>query len=155
METSETSDAGPQPARLFNRRAFLGRALGAAGALSLGSSSLARAASGPFGAPSAAPPNILIVLVDQMRSPCWWPSPAATAQLLPNLARLRAGAVSFGRHYTAANDCTPSRAALVTGLHTHQTGCLITGRSELDPGFPTFGSSVELCERCHFPYHQV
>ena len=141
MLTSETADAEPRPARL-NRRAFLGRALGAGAALSLGSTALARAASGPFGVPSAAPPNILIVLVDQMRSPCWWPTAAALPQLLPNLARLRAGAVSFGRHYTAANDCTPSRATLLTGLHAHQTGCLITGRSELDPGFPTFGSML-------------
>ena len=141
MLASDTSDGEPRPARV-NRRTFLGRALRAGAALSLGSTSLARAASGPFGAPSAAPPNILIILVDQMRAPCWWPPQAALPQLLPNLARLRAGAVSFGRHYTAANDCTPSRAALLTGLHTHQTGCLITGRSELDPGFPTFGSML-------------
>src|SRR5205085_4814851 len=35
---------------------------------------------------------------------------------------------------------TPSRAALLTGLHTHQTGCMITGGSTLDPGFPTWGT---------------
>ncbi len=60
----------------------------------------------------------------------------------PNLQRLRSGAVSFARHYTASNDCTPSRSTLLTGLHTHQTGCMITGGSTLDPGFPTWGTML-------------
>ena len=50
--------------------------------------------------------------------------------------------MSFERHYTAANDCSPARAALLTGLYTHQTGCMITGASTLDPGFPTWGSML-------------
>ena len=33
-----------------------------------------------------------------------------------------------------------ARGALVTGLYSHQTGCLVTGRSELEPGFPTWGT---------------
>ncbi len=68
------------------------------------------------------------------------PAAALPAALTPNLLALRAGAVSFERHYTAANDCTPSRGALLTGLHAQQTGCLITGDSRLDPGFPTWGT---------------
>ena len=44
------------------------------------------------------------------------------------------------RHYTASNDCTPSRSSLLTGLYTHQTGCLLTGGSTLYPGFPTWGT---------------
>jgi arylsulfatase A-like enzyme len=62
--------------------------------------------------------------------------------LPPNLQRLRQGAVSFGRHYTVSNDCTPSRSAMLTGLYTHQTGCMITGGSTLDPGFPTWGTML-------------
>ncbi len=50
--------------------------------------------------------------------------------------------MSFARHYTVANDCTPARAGFVTGLYPHQTGCLITGRSTLDPGFPTYGTML-------------
>ena len=57
--------------------------------------------------------------------------------LPPNIRRLAEGGVSFGHHYTASNDCSPSRAAMLTGLYTHQTGCMITGGSTLDPGFPT------------------
>ena len=86
------------------------------------------------------PPNILVVLVDQLRAPAWVPASLALPALLPNLAALRQGAVSFERHYTASNDCSPSRGVLLTGLYSHQTRCMITGRSRLSPGFPTWGT---------------
>jgi arylsulfatase A-like enzyme len=88
------------------------------------------------------PPNILVIMVDQLRTPQWFSAGPTAAGLMPNLARLRKGAVSFASHYTASNDCTPARAALLTGLHTHQTGCMITGGSTLDPGFPTWGTML-------------
>jgi arylsulfatase A-like enzyme len=84
-------------------------------------------------------PNILVILVDQLRAPQWYTAAPAMARLLPNISRLRKEGVSFERHYTASNDCTPARATLLTGLYTHQTGCMITGGSTLDPGFPTWG----------------
>ena len=87
-------------------------------------------------------PNILVIMVDQLRTPQWFSAADSATALMPNLARLRNGGVSFAGHYTASNDCTPSRAALVTGLHTHQTGCMITGGSTLDPGFPTWGTML-------------
>ncbi len=31
---------------------------------------------------------------------------------------------------------------MLTGLYTHQTGCMITGGSTLDPGFPTWGTML-------------
>lgn len=85
-------------------------------------------------------PNILMIIVDQMRTPQWFSAAAAAAGLMPNLAQLRNGGVYFESHYTASNDCSPSRAALVTGLYTHQTGCMITGGSTLDHRFPTWGT---------------
>jgi arylsulfatase A-like enzyme len=87
-------------------------------------------------------PNILVVLVDQMRFPQWLPPGLRLDAVLPNISALRAQSVSFARHYTAANDCTPARSALLTGLYPHQTGCMITGRSTLDPAFPTYGSML-------------
>jgi arylsulfatase A-like enzyme len=87
-------------------------------------------------------PNILVIVVDQMRFPQWFPVGPSGAGLPPNLSRLRRGGVSFARHYTASNDCTPARSALLTGLYTHQTGCMITGGSTLDPGFPTWGTML-------------
>jgi len=89
-------------------------------------------------------PNILVIMVDQLRYPRWFPTQAVLDTLLPSLARLRTGAVNFGQHYVAASACTPSRACLLTGLYTHQTGCLLTlhSRSQpaLHPGFPTWGT---------------
>jgi arylsulfatase A-like enzyme len=87
-------------------------------------------------------PNILVIVVDQLRFPQWFPRGSRGPRLPPNVQRLREGAVCFARHYTASNDCTPARAALLTGLYTHQTGCLITGGSTLDPGFPTWGTML-------------
>ncbi len=87
-------------------------------------------------------PNILVIVVDQLRTPQWFTASPAMARLLPNITRLRREGVSFERHYTASNDCTPARAALLTGLYTHQTGCMITGGSTLDPGFPTWGTML-------------
>lgn len=85
-------------------------------------------------------PNILVVMVDQLRAPAWFSSATFTPQMTPNLARLRQGAVFFEGHHTASNDCTPARSTLLTGLYTHQTGCMITSGSTLSPSFPTWGS---------------
>jgi arylsulfatase A-like enzyme len=87
-------------------------------------------------------PNILVIMVDQLRTPCWFSASAAAARLMPNLASLRDGGVSFESHYTASNDCSPARSTMLTGLYTHQTGCMITGGSTLNPGFPTWGSML-------------
>ncbi len=142
----------------MDRRNFLAKGLLAGGAVVGGgllASKLADATDGAGtpepapapvnGAPSrpAAPsgqPNILVILVDQLRYPQWLADSSGSPSLPPNIQRVRQGGVSFGRHYTASNDCGPSRAALLTGLYTHQTGCMITGGSTLDPGFPTWGA---------------
>jgi arylsulfatase A-like enzyme len=88
------------------------------------------------------PPNILVIMVDQLRTPQWFSAGAIAAATMPNITGLAGAGVSFANHYTASNDCTPSRSALVTGLYTHQTGCMITGGSTLDPGFPTWGTML-------------
>jgi arylsulfatase A-like enzyme len=150
-----------KPDQKTDRRTFLKTGLVAGGALAgagLGIKAVADATSDPDAppppptAPASVPistarstssqkPNILVILVDQLRFPQWFgPTPSAGVSLPPNLRRLRHGAVSFERHYTAANDCTPARSTLLTGLYTQQTGCMITGGSTLDPGFPTWGT---------------
>ena len=88
-------------------------------------------------------PNILVIIVDQMRAPQWFPEPARLNALLPNVARLQNSSVSFESHYTAANACTPSRGVMTTGLYSQQTGCLFTAaptESTLAPQFPTWGT---------------
>ena len=132
----------------LTRRTLIKRGLVAGGALAAGGVAVGELLSSREGnpkrrrvAPGVPPaPNILVVLVDQLRAPQWFQTGAAAAGLMPNLARLRSGGVYFASHYTAANDCSPSRAVLLTGLHSQQTGCLVTSGSTLDPKFPTWGS---------------
>jgi arylsulfatase A-like enzyme len=129
-----------------DRRTFLRRGLLAGAGLAAVSQggAPALAASGrtprhPLRAPRKAP-NLLVIVVDQLRAPTFFPAPAQLPLYLPRISALRAASVSFERHYTASNDCTPSRGVLLTGLHSHQSGCLITGRSRLSPGLPTWGT---------------
>jgi arylsulfatase A-like enzyme len=117
----------------------MARSLAAGGALLSGSlrPALARAAA-PRGKP-----NILVVMVDQLRVPMWFPEQATLDRLLPNLARLRSVATSFENHFTASNMCVASRGVLVTGLYPHQTGVMLTKQvtsSTLSPRFPTWGT---------------
>ncbi|HUB36254.1 MAG TPA: sulfatase-like hydrolase/transferase [Solirubrobacteraceae bacterium] len=145
--------------RRIDRRTFVKTGLLAGGTIlggKLVASKLADATDGPpqaVSAAAAAPasalagrpakPNILVIVVDQLRYPQWLPGTvAASGGLPPNIARLGAEGVSFSHHYTASNDCTPARATLLTGLYNHQTGCMITGGSTLDPGFPTWGTML-------------
>jgi arylsulfatase A-like enzyme len=137
-----------------DRRTFLKRGLLAGGALALSGAGAPGAAQarhlrrprhasrrrvrGAGGSRRA--PNILVILLDQLRAPAWAPASLALDALLPNIAALRSESVSFEGHYTASNDCSPSRGTLLTGLYSHQTGCMITGRSRLSSGFPTWGT---------------
>ncbi|HEX3511552.1 MAG TPA: sulfatase-like hydrolase/transferase [Solirubrobacteraceae bacterium] len=159
MKKGEPGDIGPEQNRHLTRRRFLKGGLLAAGAIA-GGDAIIRATAGasdqaaptppsePIAAhgavpgPTTRPPNILVILVDQMRYPQWLTPTAFLGGLPPNVARLRRGSVSFAHHYTVSNDCTPSRSALLTGLYTHQTGCMITGGSTLDHGFPTWGTML-------------
>ena len=160
-----TSDEDKKTDKKVDRRTFVKKGLLAGGAVAGGAlavSRLADATDGPNSRLSAAAtpvptstqaasrqappgpraPNILVILVDQLRFPQWFGVGPGGPGLPPNLQRLRRDGVSFARHYTASNDCTPARATLLTGLYTHQTGCMITGGSTLDPGFPTWGSML-------------
>ncbi len=98
--------------------------------------------------PGYVQPNILMILVDQLRSPRWLPAggQAAVDQLLPNIAFLRRHSFSFPNYFVAATDCTPSRATLLTGLYSQQTFMFKTQGSPGDPslqtGFPTFGAAL-------------
>jgi arylsulfatase A-like enzyme len=148
MTDARSTDRADEPTH-YDRRTFLRRGAGLGGALLGGAPAI-----GALGAPAAhaarrgpgpakaggSQPNILVVIVDQMRYPRWFGAAGPEIGFGPNLERLRDGGVSFARHYTASNDCSPARATLLTGLHTHQTGCMITGVSTLAPKFSTWGT---------------
>ncbi|MEI7566052.1 MAG: sulfatase-like hydrolase/transferase [Burkholderiaceae bacterium] len=96
-------------------------------------------------------PNVLFILVDQMRFPKFFPSGINSADdfiktYMPNTYTLWKRGVKFSNHYIAATACGPSRSTLVTGLYTQQTWCAATyapvlGNTppELSPDMPTYG----------------
>ena len=94
-------------------------------------------------------PNILVIMVDQLRTPQPPFDQSLMDQAAPNLACLRQQSVAFASHYAAATACSPSRSCLLTGLYTHQNGMFLTNAAglpgelptpDLNPGFPTWGS---------------
>ena len=131
----------------ISRRAILGTTAAAAGvaALGLGGRELLRKPAARVSA-AADKPNILVIVVDQMRAPQWFPQADELDALLPHLSALRQRSTSFASHYSASNMCTPSRGVMTTGLYSHQTGCLFTGdgatESTLAPRFPTWGTML-------------
>jgi arylsulfatase A-like enzyme len=94
-------------------------------------------------------PNILVIVVDQLRFPQGSFDQDLMDLAAPNLAKLRRQSVSFDAHYAAATACSPSRSCMLTGLYTHQNGMFLTNLEsfagvpptpDLNPGFPTWGT---------------
>ncbi|MGO4884655.1 MAG: sulfatase-like hydrolase/transferase [Bryobacteraceae bacterium] len=140
----------------LNRRAFLGRL----GACAVGGAALSQAfnprTEGAWTAPPQLEnPNILIVIVDQMRWPQWVNSQQMTVldeQILPNISgRLKNNAYVFPQYYTAATVCTAARGTLLTGLYAPQTGVYLDGidglitasTPALVTGFPTWAWGIQ------------
>jgi arylsulfatase A-like enzyme len=136
--------------RPLTRRSFLESAAKtgiAAGALASSSGllgSAARAATGPGSAASPRPGmNILFVMVDQMRTPWVYMPRKLQRTYMPAVTRLADQGVCFSNYFTSSNMCTPSRVAQATGLYTHQAGIFATTPpTDLNPGFPTFGTML-------------
>src|SRR6266850_1227779 len=116
--------------------------------------------------PQGMQPNIIMIMVDQMRFPMHFPPGVEDAdqfveKYLPNLFKyIWSKGVRFGNHYIAASDCTAGRATIYTGLYAYQTYSMLTlitfpqpPKGELDdgseqkgllqpqlqPAFPTIG----------------
>lgn len=101
-----------------------------------------------------AKPNILMILVDEMRFPKVFPAGVSNAgeflaKFMPNTYALWQRGVKFSQHHSNANDCTPSRAVMFTGLYSQQTWLTTTivgnPNSEhasspvLNKAYPTYG----------------
>lgn len=72
-------------------------------------------------------------MTDQERFPRHWPEGWAEANL-PAMARLKRNGLSFNRAYTAAAECSPSRAVMLTSQHSNVNQVAITLK---EPGLPT------------------
>jgi arylsulfatase A-like enzyme len=119
----------------LTRRAFL-KAAGASTA-AMGLSSGCPCPGNPNGYP-----NVLLVMVDQMRLPQWFPPDFR----LPAYDRLLREGLLFDNFFTSAVPCSASRATIFTGLHQPTHGIstnvaigLIPGDGSLDPRLPTLG----------------
>lgn len=160
----------PVPARSggIGRRGLLTGAAAAGAAIALGGLAVpaANAATDPTpdaGTSSAdrnkcQQPNIVLIVVDEMRFPKEFPQGVTTAdqfvaQFMPNLYHLlwKPGVV-FANHFTNGTACSPARAAFVTGLYPLQQWLLSTrtGTSDqpmpspaLGRGFPTYGKLLQ------------
>ncbi len=96
-------------------------------------------------------PNLLFILVDQMRYPMMFPIGINSAgeflqTHMPNTYKLWANGVKFANHIIASTSCGPARSTMVTGLYTLQTwntatiaGILGNSPPALDPNYPTYG----------------
>lgn len=67
------------------------------------------------------PPNLLILMADQMQAQVLEPDHICRT---PHLDQLAQRGVRFTRAYTPNNICSPSRASLMTGLMPHNHGVL-------------------------------
>jgi len=99
-------------------------------------------------------PNILFIMVDQLRFPSVFPQGVHgvnqfLARFMPNTHALWRAGVKFANHFGASSACTPSRGVIVTGLYSQQQwiaqtltnapGTKYSVVPVLDPGFPTYG----------------
>ncbi len=137
--------------RIFLERLAAGAILGAAGA----SNNPVLAQSGP-GAWTPPPvlknPNILIIMVDEMRPPMWLNASQSSRAESDRptghiMGRIQNNSYSFDQFFVSATACTASRSCLLTGLYAPQTAMYVncdtgTGAPALNPAFPTWGEAL-------------
>ena len=131
----------------MKRRDFLKSTAAVAGA-----TAASRLAFGQNAAQPGPQPNILFILVDELRWPSVFPAGIKDAEgyfraFMPNLYKyVWKNGVKFSNYHTAANACTPSRGTIITGLYSHQNWLITTILNNpnpllpvLNPAFPTYG----------------
>lgn len=88
-------------------------------------------------------PNVIVVLVDDLR----WDEIACAGHPFvqtPNIDRIAAQGVRFRNAFCTTPLCSPVRASLLTGLHTHRHGILDnTDRSEQSHQLKTFPQALQ------------
>ena len=93
-------------------------------------------------------PNVLFILVDEMRFPTVFPEGIDNAtefvqKFMPNLYTLWDKGVKFSNYHTAASACTPARGTIITGLYSQQTWlcCTLTTDPFTQPTLPSASDS--------------
>jgi choline-sulfatase len=104
---------------------------------------------------TARPPNILLIMVDQLAA-CWLPAYGHPVVQAPNLTCLARDGVVFESAYCASPLCLPSRAGLLTGKLPSRIG-VYDNAAELPASSPTVahhlrshGYATSLAGKMHF-----
>ncbi|HEX8828784.1 MAG TPA: sulfatase-like hydrolase/transferase, partial [Xanthobacteraceae bacterium] len=141
----------------MDRREFI-KKTSAVGAAIATTNVVAQSTGSAQGGASNGKPNILFILLDEMRFPSVFPQVVSNVReflktYMPSTFDLWRKGAKFSGHYTAASACTPARAALVTGLYTQQNWLLMTlfdtpdSKVRMQPvlqqKFPTYGKILK------------
>ena len=94
--------------------------------------------------------NILLIIVDQMRSPSFWVPPATSGgsgqtlvnNAIQNIWGLAKQSFSFPNYWVSATICGPSRACLLTGLYSQQHGMFKTKADSTYPSLLPYNNSL-------------
>lgn len=93
--------------------------------------------------PAQRPPNIVLVLLDQLRADVCGTYGSRLCRT-PSIDGLAAQGMRFDRAYTPIGICSPARASMLTGTYPHRHGVLnnVHGRdalqADLRPGTPVY-----------------
>ena len=96
----------------MGRRSFLAQLGLAAGgaALALSGSGSSEASTGDFTYDISGQPNILVIILDQLRYKELASSLSGLPGVLPNITTLQSESLQFQNYFVAGTTCTPSRA---------------------------------------------
>lgn len=134
---------------MATRRRFLQAAGGLLGAFSTKATGATQSSAPPW--PQA--PNIMVLMTDQERYHTHWPT-GWVERNLPSFVRLQRHGLTFHRAYTAACECSPSRAVMMTGQFAPVNR---VARTFLWPGLPSVSQRANIGSllRKHAGYHVV
>jgi arylsulfatase A-like enzyme len=99
--------------------------------------------------PNLTNPNVLFIMVDQMRYPLWLSPSQQTVfeqQIIPNIMGLIGNkSYAFDQYYTCATVCSAARGTLLSGLYAPQSGTYTQTRQKnlLLPAFSTWGQGIQ------------
>jgi len=113
------------------RRSFLKAGAGAVGGAALGTNSLAQSAQAPRR------PNLIFMTTDGHRPDALSLNGNRILQT-PNFDRIGREGVQFRNSFVCNALCLPSRATALTGLHSHNTGCVDNMNRAIPTNVPLF-----------------
>jgi N-acetylglucosamine-6-sulfatase len=93
-------------------------------------------------APPDSPPNILLVLADDL-TPGMLGFEGNRVIHTPNFDRLAGAGTFFRRAYVPIAQCAPSRAALLAGRYPHDTGVLTNHEARWNPGLTSLAQLLQ------------